>query len=51
MAAAATTAAVIVEPIKDIKKELTKTSIADFFQSPTLSDITIINPLTGASYK
>ena len=33
------------------KNELKKHTIADFFQSATLSDITISNPLTGAQYK
>jgi hypothetical protein len=34
-----------------LKKELKKNCVADFFQSDTLSDITITNPDTGANYK
>jgi hypothetical protein len=36
---------------EDVKKELKKATISDFFQSTTLSDITVVNPLTGAHYK
>jgi hypothetical protein len=36
---------------EDLKKELKKSTIADFFQSNTLSDIVVVNPLTGAQYK
>lgn len=39
------------EKAEEIKKELKKSSISDFFQSSTLSDIVIVNPLTGAQYK
>jgi hypothetical protein len=31
-----------------IKQELKKASIADFLQSETLSDIIVVNSLTGA---
>jgi len=34
-----------------LKKELKKNCVSDFFQSETLSDITITNPDTGANYK
>ena len=39
------------EKADEIKKELKKASISDFFQSGTLSDIIVVNPLTGAQYK
>lgn len=35
----------------ELKKELKKTHISDFFQSATLSDITVTNPTSGAQYK
>ncbi len=35
----------------DLKNELKKSKIHDFFQSSILSDITIVNSLTGAQYK
>ncbi len=38
-------------PEEDLKKELKKDSVSDFYQSETLSDIVIVNPITGAQYK
>ena len=34
-----------------IKAEMKKDSIADFLQSETLSDMILVNSLTGAQYK
>lgn len=36
---------------EEFKKELKKDSVSDFYQSETLSDIIIVNPITGAQYK
>lgn len=43
-------AAPAIDP-EELKKELKKSNIADFFMSNTLSDITVVNPMTGANYK
>ncbi len=39
------------EKKEQIKQELKKASISDFLQSETLSDIIVVNSLTGAQYK
>lgn len=39
------------EKQEHIKQELKKDGISDFYQSETLSDIVVVNTLTGAQYK
>ena len=36
---------------EDIKLKINKSCISEFFNSETLSDITVVNPQTGAQYK
>ena len=43
-------AAAAIDP-EELKKELKKSNISDFFMSNTLSDIVVVNPMTGAQYK
>lgn len=40
-----------VKVVENIKDKLNKSSISDFFNNDTLSDITVVNPQTGAQYK
>lgn len=52
MAAPAQPAFVPLDPAsEEYKKEMKKANVSDFYQSGTLADITIVNPLTGAQYK
>ena len=36
---------------EELSKKINKHGIEDFFNSETLSDITVVNPATGAQYK
>ena len=36
---------------KELKKKLNLSGFADFFNNETLSDISVVNPQTGAQYK
>ena len=55
MAAPAQPAVVAKQPLvrdsDEFREEIKKDSISDFFQSDTLSDITIVNPNTKGKYQ